>query len=428
MRQVTPGFSVPEQRMASVPFYYSYPPEGVSWEWLHWPYDARQRKFYEVFTGRTQGSIWMDECNPTTVSLQGDVNARAALMSDSRAWSMPHIDVATGYLGEAAGGAFSNYLNMVNYRPSNPYSGWVANIADIDELYIAPRVALPRLAMRVSMRLPTAATLTNGLDCYVGFEVNRQGGHEISCLNFNGTANAYRLQHKHIAHRSTRGNAAAQATMDFGGAEWGANDQAVTINNVAGWATYYFVYDPPVFRFVQPDVGQTDPFSFPDMTEVSVMGVPDFGYVQPFIANESTVVTSAAADTWFVGHWSIWPLNRQSNSWVLEKRTNPETGNFEVIWDTGGRAHVNIHITSIAAARTWQIYSTGEGEDQAAGYPEVRTWRRIDDADWTGVTDAGGIASMGLFNASRFLKIVLTETSGTGTQCIYCTANGGDTF
>jgi hypothetical protein len=58
--------------------------------------------------------------------------------------------------------------------------------------------------------------------------------------------------------------------------------------------------------------------------------------------------------------------------------------------------------------------------------PEARTWRRIDDADYTGVTATpSGEAGIGLFNAARFLRVTLSGCNACGTEEIVFTANTG---
>lgn len=404
-----PGFSKAEPRTSPYPFYWRHQsPEILRWEWLHWNYEAKQRKFYQIMTGRTQGSIWMDECYPPDLMTGPDVNTKRAHASDIRSWSLPHLDLTTGYLGEED--AFSNYLELWrNYRPYNPVTKRAEDATDADMLYIAPRVTHNASAMRMDMLLPDETEIGANVLYVIGWEVNSQGNAAYAALVFRGGVgcNLEASQQAYWSHSAV--------PDDYGGMN--LVTAPVTINNPGDWARYVLIWDPPVLRFIQPEAGQTDPWSYPDMTEISVASIPRTAVMQPHLSNESTTICEVATEPWYLGQWAIYPIYHSHNMYQINKRTNPDLaacGDYEVIFDTSGRGHILIHVAGMGTSQTYTIEWTGEGADQPAGEPEARTWRRIDDNDYTGNTDADGIASIGLFNAARFIRVTLDESAYEG--------------
>lgn len=423
-RIVSPGAGgLPEKRMYPMPFYWRHQsPEILRWEWLNWPYAARQRKFYESMTGRTQGSVWMDECLPETLNVALPLSMQEQHAADARAWSLPHIETETNYLAQPV--AYQNYLLMHNnYRPANPYTGRAAVATDVDELYIAPRVTFDSCMFQILMNVPDISEKTANYTYWVGFEVNSMGGNQIMALEMDAAGGVFNVVCKNIGHHSSE--------YDYGGV-CQADNNALVINNEGDWAEYFFVWDPPVFRIIQPDAGQTVAGTNPDMFELSISGVPRTSVIQPFIANESGVITSAAANQWLVGQWAIYPLYHQANVYDLRTRANPIAAcdQFSHIFDTGGRGHILVYMESLGPTADCIIEWSGEGEDNVATRPEVRTWRRIDDDDYNQETDANGIVSVGLFNAGRFIRARFTDDMNTSCadtvrtlQTIACTAN-----
>lgn len=422
MRTNTAGFTTPENRQSPQPFYYNMPPPIFRWRELNWRYDATQRWFYNNFTGRTADSIWLTECSQ---QVDGAANAISQVgdYSDALNWSLPVYvnSVATIGLGHPV--AFSNYVQLgSNVRAANPKTGRAASVV-VDELYIATRHSFPRAAFRIDMRLPSAAQIAartaaaGATDIGVGFEVNSQGGSFIYRLQLYdaGAGPVYRLQ-----------------IIGYGadGTLHQIDSAAITINQPNAWATYYFEWDPPVFRFVQPTAGQTNCFAYPAVTELSIPDMAAVPHVQPIIYNESATRTDVLAPeplTWDINTWAIYPLHVGGNTYKMTTRTNAGSacGSQSARFDTGGRPYVHINIES-GCGCTYYIYHTEDGANQPAGYPEVRTWRRIDDADWTGVTDTPyGMAGIGLFNAARFLCVVNAGCNACNVQTIVFTANSG---
>jgi len=426
MRKISAGASSPEARFTPAPFYYAdVNPVIYRWEQLNWDYDARQRWFYEQFTGRTYGTVWQSECFRQDENTQYHKSIQGGYFSDPLAWTMPPMTQAVAsYRNNPI--AFSNYLILSQqYRPANLYCNRAADpVATIDHLYVAPRHVFGRVGMRVDMCLPSAAQLAargstgaGATNIYTGFEVNSNGGSQIFAfrLTDDGATLAYQCL---IAKQTPDGLQIA-------------NGAPVTINNPLVWCEYYLEFDPPVFRFIQPTAGQTTCMNYPDVTEISCPSLAATPMIQPFIANESEVSTSDPATnplTWYVGHWAIFPMVRIGNAYKIQKRTNPNAtcSPFYSIFDSGGRPYLHINVKTLGCGCAYTIEHCETGEDQPALSPEARTWRRIDDSDYTGVTATpSGEAGIGLFNAARFLRVTLSGCNACGTEEIVFTANAG---
>lgn len=189
-------------------------------------------------------------------------------------------------------------------------------------------------------------------------------------------------------------------------------------------------YDPPVLRFVQPIAGQTNYWGdstqgYADLTEISVPNVPSYAYMQPMIFNESNAYTGDHL-TWEVGQWAITPLHNTGSRYQVNQRSNPNATcpAFSAIWDSGAAEHIHINVTTLGCGCAYTIEWSDEGEDNPAAMPEVRTWRRIDDADYTGVTGTpSGEAGIGLFNAARFIRVTLAGCNACGNEYIVYTGN-----
>lgn len=428
------GTSLPESRLTEVPFYYTnVAPPVIRWQELNWQYDAAQRWFYNLLTGRTQESIWRSE-----MAYQTELQLRTqGQYGDPRAWSLPHFEndirAGMGYNGEPY--QWANYLQMdENRRPANPYTGIAAQTGaletdNVDELYIAPRHTFSRVGMRITMQTPSAAEIAargssgtaEDVLFALGFEVNSQGG--TRAYWFGLYDNAATLQWQVTSSEFSaweHSNLPARVAKAY-------NNRPFTINNPGAWADYYLEYDPPVFRIIQPTAGQTNFAAYPDLFEWSIESLGADAAVQPFMCNESLHYTGDDL-TWNVGQWAITPLHRPSNVYSVHTRTNPNgtCSPFARIFDTGGRPFLHINVKTLGCGCTYYIYHAETGEDQMAGYPEVRTWRRIDDSDYTGTTGTpSGESGIGLFNAGRFIKVQLPGCNACGTEEIVYTANDG---
>lgn len=431
MRKISSGAGVPEGRFTPQPFYFTdASPTIFRWNELNWDPDARQRWFYEHFTGRTHGSVWRSECYRQDDNTGYAKSIQGGYFSDPLAWTMPGIGQAAAILFDNEPIPFCNYINLgQSTRPANLYCNRAADaLATVDNVYIAPRNTFARCAMRMHMRLPSAAEIaargsTGGGDTLlaVGFEVNSQGAHAAYYLHLIDTGAA--LQYELVV----TGYGADGTTHNISVAP-------LTINKPGEWAYYYFEYDPPVFRFVQPTAaGDYNAFAYPSVTELTTPSLAATPVVQPFICNESEVSTAAGnVLTWYVGQWAIFPTARIGNVYQINKRTNPNAtcSPYYAIFDSGGRPYLHINVKTLGCGCAYTIEHTEDGKDQPAtavsGTSEVRTWRRIDDSDYTGVTAIpSGEAGIGLFNAARFLRVTLSGCNACGTEEIVFTANAG---
>lgn len=383
------------------------------------PYQARQRWFYTNFCGRTQRSIFESECAYQT-EIQ---NKQFGFYHDPLSWSMPEIDnnAAAAILGQPL--VYSNYIDLVNGRPANPYTGRGSLIGVADPLYIATRHAFTRAAYRIALYTPSAAEIaavgsTGANDTYLGFgfEVNSQGSHLIYAIELLDDGAALQWQMRAYTPGAT------QKIIDVD-----SIIRPLTINNPGAWNWFEVEYDPPVFRFTQPGAGQVNYWvaaGNPTITELSVPELAAQPMVQPMIFNESEVSTYGTL-TFLMNQWAIWPLSHEGNAYDLEYRTNPTEGNLELIFDTGGRPHVQVTVVSIAASQNVNIHGTNLGQNQVAAMPLVRTWWPIRFAQTGAALDPDSRYSYYGFidNAHRFIRVTLTETSGTGTQHIIIQAN-----
>lgn len=423
MKVVNPGFSIPEERFAPLPFYYrNQSPVIYRWDQFCWDkYDPLQRWFYQNFTGRAHGTVWRYEQNQqvdgtaTAISAEGD-------WSDSRAWTLPHYAI-TGNTIETA--PYNNYVDMSNNaRPANPYTGRAAS-AVVDDLYIAPRITGDRMAMRFDARLPVAANLAlNDVYCGIGWEINSHGGRALAaleCLNL-GAGASTSLTYVSPAFNSQAGGR-YRATVPF------------TMLHPDHFCQYYMELDPPVLRFWQPIAGQTNAFEYPaPPIEISCPSLPSNAVMQPMAYNESNFATTAAGYEFYLGTWANWQLHRQSNTYQVNSRSCASTdcgcSAYSVIFDTGGRPYLHINLEN-GCGCYYYIEHAETGLSQIAGNPEAQTWRRIDDADWTGVTNTNstGATGIGLFNASRFIRVRFdtpVAVNNTVTETIAFTANGNE--
>jgi hypothetical protein len=433
MKTVTPGFTVPEQRFAPLPFYYrNQSPVIYRWDQLNWSgaqanprvYDPLQRWFYENFTGRTHGSIWRYEQG---LQVEGSANGTVAQgdWTDTKAWTLPNY-VITGNTIETA--PFNNYLDLSNNtRPNNPYTGRPATPIAADELYMAPRITGDRMAMRFDARLPLAASLETANTYYgIGWEINSHGGRCLAALEmYNlGAGTFVGLTYVHPAFNSQAGGRYRAATA------------STVILHPDHFCQYYMELDPPVLRFWQPIAGQTSAFEYPaPPIELSCPSLPSNAVMQPMVFNESNWVTKAQQGyEFYLGTWANWQLHRQSNTYQVNNRVCGSgccgCSIYSAIFDTGGRSHVHVNLKTNGCGCRYYIEHAETGLSQVAGNPEAQTWRRIDDVDYTGVTDTpAGEAGRGLFNASRFLRVrfdAVQVDDNAGSETIAYTANGNE--
>jgi hypothetical protein len=137
-----------------------------------------------------------------------------------------------------------------------------------------------------------------------------------------------------------------------------------------------------------------------------IPGVTEADVMQPFVANESSVVVSGFE----LNHWAIWEIHESTVAFKNQSFTNP-TSNPTLNFDVGSRSYIEVYAKSIAGGKTVYVY----------GSVDRVNWRLCDTLTTDATTKE---VHKGYGNAYRFIKLELVET-GTGTSTLEITASRG---
>ena len=320
------------------------------WEYLK---DEKFRRdiFFERYRGRL-GAIWKSEQDKLET-----------------AWSLPH------YLLNQPGIDPSPWNNVIHLKNSK-------DDVTIDEVYFSPRLHFHKAKMRATIKVDDVTTLSSGTDFWLGFEVTSAGGYAIASLEW------------------VKDNMYIIFNM-IGKTKIKTLTKSITQRYAGEYLDLFMEYSPPVFRVIQR--GRTSPYT--EHVDYAVMeNVPYYDYLQPFIANESSVIASG----FYLSHWAIWEIFDDAPTAQSEDYTDP-TANPTLETDVGTRRNVEVYAKSIGASKTVKVYGSIDGTK----------WRLCDTL--TTSSSSPYEIHKGYQNAYQFIKLELAET-GTGTSTLEVTA------
>jgi len=319
----------------------------------YWDYLSQSNAeavFYARYRGRI-GSVWLSENG----------------LRESE-WTLPDWETNE----DQASISPNNALKLINSKDGTT----------VDQVYVHPyKTSFRRARMHFNAYLPNPATLPAGAALIVGFETLGQGGFSSSFL----LIESGQARLRHAGYTET---------------ELLRNHTVITINNPDAWSTYVLDYDPPYLRLWQPSVGGTTPDQLSG--EVAIRPT-SLDYVQPFFANESSVVVS----NFKIGAWSCWEHHRRLDTMeqiLWEAETVPDTGTNSGIVETLGVDKKCFYLLSDQSA------TVGAGNEGMF----LQVWDPVNSAYET-VTSisvtANELASIETYRAARRMRIFFVPTA-----------------